>query len=123
MALIAGILLLLISIAHNIYGEKKQIPDLKKVTSDPIIIGSQRIMVFQGGLILIAVAIVQILSAVGTIALTGFAQYIPVSIVIINLITTLAIASFLHKEILKIIVPQLVIFICIIVLQILSLNK
>jgi len=49
MGIAAGILLVLISIAHNVYGEKKQIPALKKFTNDSIIIGSQRIMTFQGG--------------------------------------------------------------------------
>ena len=45
MGLIAGILLILMSIAHNIYGEKNQIPALKKLTENTIIIGSQRIMI------------------------------------------------------------------------------
>ena len=45
MGILAGILLVLISIAHNIYGEKKQIPELKKLTTDPIMIGSLRVMI------------------------------------------------------------------------------
>ena len=49
MGIIAGILLVLMSVAHIIFGEKKQIPDLKELTQDSIIIGSQRIMIFQGG--------------------------------------------------------------------------
>ena len=51
MGIAAGIIIILISIAHNIYGEKKQIPELKKITNDPIIIGSLRIMIFQGGVL------------------------------------------------------------------------
>ena len=58
MGIIAGTLLVLMSIAHNIFGEKKQIPDLKELTQDSIIIGSQRIMIFQGGILLLAVGII-----------------------------------------------------------------
>jgi hypothetical protein len=39
MGITAGILLILTSIAHNIYGEKIQIPALKKHTTDSIQVG------------------------------------------------------------------------------------
>ena len=44
----AGILIVLISIAHSVYGEKKQIPDLRNKTDDAITIRSARIMIHQG---------------------------------------------------------------------------
>jgi hypothetical protein len=121
MGIAAGILLVLMSIAHNIYGEKKQIPDLKELTKDSIIIGSQRIMIFQGGILLLAVGIIQILVSASFIELNGVALYFPVGIVLINFCTTLFITLFAHKEILKITIPQFVVFIVIIGLQLLSL--
>jgi len=123
MGLIAGILLLIISIAHNIYGEKKQMPGLKNITTDPIIIGSQRIMIFQGGFLLTAVAIIQILVSLHVVALVGIARYFPVAVVVLNFLTALIIALFIHKEILKITIPQFIVFTVIIILQFLSLNN
>lgn len=120
MGIAAGILLVLMSIAHNVYGEKKQIPELKELTKDSIIIGSQRIMIFQGGIILFAVGIIQILISFDIISLTGVARFFPLGIVLINFCTFLFIAIFAHKEILKISIPQFVIFIVIICLQLLS---
>ncbi|REG92782.1 hypothetical protein [Algoriphagus antarcticus] len=85
MGLIAGILLILISIAHNLYGKKKQIPVLKEISKDSIIIiiSSQRIMIFQGGIFLFSVGIVQVLTSLNIIFLTGIAQNFPVGIVVI----------------------------------------
>lgn len=121
MGITAGILLILISIAHNVFGEKKQIPALKELTKDSIMIGSQRIMIFQGGLLLLAVGIIQILVSVDFIVLTGVARYFPVGIILINFFTALLITVIVHKEILKITIPQFFIFIVIISLQLLSL--
>jgi hypothetical protein len=121
MGIIAGILLVLMSVAHNIYGEKKQIPDLKELTQDSIIIGSRRIMIFQGGLILLAVGIIQILVSANLIELNGVARYFPVGVVLINFSTALFITVFAHREILKITTPQFIVFIVIIGLQLLSL--
>jgi len=121
MGITAGILLVIISIAHNIYGEKKQIPALKELTKDSIIIGSQRIMIIQGGILLFAVGIIQILVSIDTIVLTGVARYFPVGVVALNFCTALIITVFAHKEVLKITVPQYVIFIVIMSLQLYSL--
>ena len=122
MGIAAGIIIILISFAHNIYGEKKQIPELKKLTNDSIIIGSLRIMIFQGGIILLAVGIIQVLVSVNIIQLPGISAYFPLGIVLINFITSLSIAVLFHKEVFKITIPQFVIFIIIIILQILSLQ-
>ncbi|MES0489195.1 MAG: hypothetical protein ABUK01_04335 [Leptospirales bacterium] len=121
MALAAGILLILIGIAHNIYGEKQQIPALKKYTNDSIIVGSQRIMTYQGGFLVLAVGIVQVLLSFQVIELTGVARYFPIGIVLLNFFTILFIALVAHREIFKITAPQFVIFIVIITLQSLSL--
>jgi hypothetical protein len=122
MGIVAGILLILISIAHNIYGEKIQIPALKKYTKDSIQVGSQRIMVFQGGLLLFAVGIVQLLVSTHLMTLTGVARFFAVGIVLIDFLTALFIAVFLHRELLKITVPQFILFSGIITLQLLSLG-
>jgi hypothetical protein len=121
MGITAGILLVLMSIAHNLFGEKKQIPDLKELTQDSIAIGSQRIMIFQGGFIILATGIIQILASAGIVELNGLARYFPVGIVLINFGTALFISLFAHREILKTIVPQFLIFMVIVVLQMLSL--
>lgn len=122
MGLTAGILIILISIAHSIYGEKKQIPDLKKITNDAITIGSLRIMIHQGGLLLLAVGIVQVLVAINYIQLNGISAYFPLGIVLINTITSFIIALIFHREIFKITLPQFIIFAAIIALQFLALN-
>ena len=121
MGITAGILLVIISIAHNIYGEKKQVPALKQLTKDSIIIGSQRIMIFQGGLLILAVGIIQILVSLDIVVLTGVGRYFPVGIVALNFCTALIITLFAHKEVLKITVPQYIIFIIILFLQLFSL--
>ena len=121
MGIAAGILILIMGIAHNIYGEKKQVPDLKKISDDALKIGSLRIMIFQGGLLLLAVGIIQILVSAQVIQLPGIAAYFPVGIVLINFITSLVIAALFHRELFKITLPQFIVFAVIIALQILSL--
>ncbi len=120
MGITAGILIILISVAHNIYGEVKQLPELKKFTSDPIMIGSLRIMIYQGGFILLAVGVIQVLVSLGIIYLTGISAYFPIGIVTINLITSLVIALLFHTEIFKVTIPQFILFMVIITLQYLS---
>ena len=121
MGIAAGVLLVIISIAHNIYGEKKQIPALKDITTDSIMLGSQRIMIFQGGVLLFVVGVIQILVSIDTIVLTGVARYFPVGVVFINFCTALIITIFAHKEVLKITIPQYIIFVIIMCLQLFSL--
>ena len=121
MGIAAGVIIILLSIAHNIYGEKKQVPELKKISSDSIMIGSLRIMIFQGGILLFAVGIIQIMVSADIIHLAGIAAYFPVGVVLINDITSLLIAAFFHSEIFKVTILQFVIFFIIIVLQLLSL--
>lgn len=120
MGIAAGIIIILMSIAHNVYGEKKQIPALKELTQDSIMIGSLRIMIYQGGILLLAVGVVQVLVSTHILELSGIAAYFPVGIVILNVITSLIIAALLHHEIFKITIPQFVIFALVIALQILS---
>jgi hypothetical protein len=121
MGIAAGILIVIISIAHNIYGEKNQIPDLKKLSNDPVKIGSLRIMIFQGGVLLLAVGIIQILVSAKVIQLPGISAYFPVGIILINFLSSLFIATFFHREVFKITIPQCVVFAIIILLQILAL--
>lgn len=121
MGVVAGVLIVLLSVAHIVYGEKKQIPDLKQLTTDPVMLGSLRVMIIQGGLLLLAVGIFQILASAGSIELAGVARYIPVGIILLNFCTFLFIAVLIHRELLRITVPQMVVFILIIGLQILSL--
>ena len=112
---------MLMSIAHNIYGEQRQLPALKALTGDPVMIGSQRIMVFQGGLLLLAVGLVQILASAGMIALEGVARYFPVGVVLLNFLTALLVTALFHREVLKAAVPQFAVFTAILCLQLLSL--
>lgn len=120
MGIIASILLIIISIAHIIYGEKKQIPALKQLTKDSIHIGSLRIMIIQGGVILFAVGIIQLLISLDIINLTGIARYFPVGIILMNTIVAFVITLFFHREIFKITIPQYIVFCIIIGLQFFS---
>jgi hypothetical protein len=114
-----GITLIFMSIVHVIYGERKQVDVLKKLTSNSILIGSFRVMSLQGGILLFAIGIVYILSYIGTISLTGIAAYFPVSIILLNILSLLVISLTKHRDLLKIMVPQLIIFAILIALQIL----
>jgi hypothetical protein len=110
------------SIVHIIYGERKQVEVLKKVSSDSILIGSFRVMSLQGGILLFSIGVVYILSFIGVISLTGIAAYFPVSIVLLNILSVLIIAITKHKDLLKATVPQFIIFAIIVILQILIIN-
>ncbi len=120
MGIAAGVIIILMSIAHNIYGEKKQVPELKKITADSAMIGSLRIMIYQGGIVLLAVGAIQVLDSADIIQLHGISAYFPVGIVFINFVISLIIAGFFHKEVFKVTIPQFVIFSIIIVLQLFS---
>jgi hypothetical protein len=85
-------------------------------------IGSLRIMIFQGGILLFVVGIIQVLVSANIIQLPGISAYFPVGIVFINFITSLLIAAFLHREVFKVTIPQFIVFSIIIVLQFLSLQ-
>jgi hypothetical protein len=120
MGLTAGILLIIMSIAHCIYGEQKQLPALKALTQDSVTIGSLRIMIFQGGLLIMATGGVQILMSTNTIELLGIARYFPAAIVLINFCVALLLSLLFHRTILKLIIPQLIVFAIIITLQLIS---
>ncbi len=120
MELAAGILIVIMSILHIVYGEKQPVADLSKATDDPILIGSVRVMSLQGGFLLLAVGLIHILNFLNVITLSGIAVYFPVGIICINLLTFLLVAIWKHRELFSIIVFQLVVFAVIIVLQILS---
>jgi len=85
-------------------------------------IGSLRIMIFQGGILLFAVGIIQVLVSAEIIKLPGISAYFPIGIVLINFITSLIIAGFIHREVFKVTIPQFVFFLIIIVMQFLSLD-
>lgn len=118
----AGIIILLISIAHSVYGEKKQSPDLRNVTDDSITLGSARIMIHQGGVILFFAGLLQLLNAQEIWVLEGVARYIPLALVSLNVLVSFGIALGLHREIFKITVPQFIVFALIMALQVLSLG-
>lgn len=123
MAVAAGVIIILISIAHNVYGEQQQISALRKITDDPIMIGSLRIMIYQGGILLLAVGIIQVLVATDLIQLIGISAYFPLGIVLINFVISFVLMAIIHREVFSVAIPQLVIFSIIIVLQMLSLLK
>jgi len=155
--LVVGIILIFMSIVHVIFGEKMQVNILKKLEANNILIGSFRVMSLQGGLLLFAVGVVEImvyalkkleanntligsfrvmslqggllLFAVGVveimvyagiIGLTGFAIFIPLGIVCLNVISVFIVAIVKHKELFKVIIPQFLIFGVIIILQLFS---
>jgi hypothetical protein len=48
-------------------------------------------MIFQGGILLLAVGIIQVLTAVNMINLSGVSTFFPLGIVLLNYITSLSI--------------------------------
>lgn len=122
MKLIVGIILIFMSIVHVIYGEKMQTNILKKLKADSILIGSFRSMSLQGGLILFAVGLMEIMVYLGLIELIGIAVYIPLGIVSLNMIAVLAVALIKHRDLIKATVPQFIIFSFILLLQALSIT-
>lgn len=120
MKLVVGIILIFMSIVHVIYGGKMQVNILKKLEANNILIGSFRVMSLQGGLLLFAVGVVEIMVYAGLIGLTGFAIFIPLGIVCLNVISVFIVAIVKHQELFKAIIPQFLIFGVIIILQVLS---
>lgn len=120
MAAIAGILLLLMATAHISYGERKLLPDLASKVNDPFLVGSMRVMSVQGGMVLLFVGVLQLLMAGDKVVLTGFAQYIPVGLVLVHVLTFLLMTIIKHPILIKHTVPQLILFGLIILLQLLS---
>jgi len=78
-------------------------------------------MIFQGGILLLAVGIIQILTFLDIVVLIGVSRYFPVGIVLINVCISLLIILLAHREIFKITIFQFLIFPAIISLQLLSL--
>lgn len=122
MELAVGILVIIISVLHIIYGERQPISSLSKLTDDSILIGSVRVMSLQGGVLLFAVGIIHVLNYLNVIGLSGIAVYFPVGVVGINLLTFLLVALLKHRSLFSIIAFQMVVFTIIIILQILSIT-
>ena len=118
MELAAGILIIIMSGVHIIYGEKNPVREMKKLTEDSILIGSVRVMSLQGGVLLFAVGLIHLLSFFHAITLSGAAAYFPVGIISMNLLTFLLVAAFRHRKLFSVIAFQLVVFAVIILLQI-----
>ena len=123
MELAAGFLLLFISALHIVYGEKKPLAELSRLTSDSVLIGSVRVMSLQGGVLLFAVGMVHVLSFLKIFTLSGMAVFFPVGIVGLNLVTFLFVALAKHRKLFSIIIFQLILFGVILVLQILAVMR
>ena len=120
MELAAGILVIIISILHIIYGERQPIASLSKLTDDSILIGSVRVMSLQGGVLLFAVGIIHILNFLNVTRLSGIAVYFPLGVIGLNLLTFTLVALLKHRSLFSIAAFQMVVFAIIIVLQVLS---
>jgi hypothetical protein len=118
--LVIGIMLIFISIVHVIYGEKMQVNELKKIEVNNILIASYRVLSLQGGLLLFAVGVVEILVYARLIVFTGFAIFIPLGIICLNVISVFIVAIGKHQELFKVTIPQFLIFAIIIILQVWS---
>jgi len=118
--LAAGIILILMSIIHVVYGEKVQVSELKQLKAKNLLIGSMRVMSLQGGVLLFAVGMVEIMVFFHLVNLTGFATYMPLGIVCLNVISVFIVAFIKHPELIKATIPQFLIILIIITLQLLS---
>lgn len=117
--LVVGCILIILSIVHIWYGEKNQVSSLMKVTEDSILVGSFRVMSVQGGVILFALGLLHLLNVLGWIVLSGIAVYFPLLIILINVVSFIVVGVFVHRDLFKIVVPQLLIFSVLIILEIL----
>ncbi|MBN2083452.1 hypothetical protein JW859_14750 [bacterium] len=117
MELAAGLLIIFVGVVHIVYGERQPLAALGLLTSDQTLIGSVRVMSLQGGILLLAVGAVHLLSFFDLIALTGFTAWIPLGIICLNLLTFLITALVKHRELLAISGVQLLLFAAIIALQ------
>lgn len=117
--LVVGCILIILSIVHIWSGEKNQVSSLKKVTEDSILVGSFRVMSVQGGVILFTLGLLHLLNVLGWIVLSGIAVYFPLLIILINVVSFVVVGVFVHSELFKIVVPQLLIFSVLIILEIL----
>ncbi len=115
MALISGILIILVGVVHLIYGEIVQLKALSESISDMITIGSTRIMIYQGGVLLILVGAMQVLKGLKKIKVKGFVSYIPIGYIIANFSTYLILGLLLHPQVIRSSIPQIIIFVIILV--------
>lgn len=122
MAILTGIAIFLLGIIHIVFGELSQIPELMKHLEDPVVIGSTRVMIYQGGMILLGVGVIQLLKGRKRISLLGVASFIPLGIIILNILTFLAVGLIFDFAVIKSALPQLIIFIIIIILMIIELR-
>ncbi|EWG12299.1 hypothetical protein [Cytobacillus firmus] len=99
-----------------------QVNLLKNLGASNILIGSFRAMSLQGGLLVFIVGAAEILVYAGLIELTGFAAYIPMGILCINVISVFIVAFLKHPELIKATIPQFIFFSAIIIIQFLSIN-
>ncbi len=121
MALISGILIILIGVVHIIYGEVVQLKALTDSITDMITIGSTRIMIYQGGVLLLLVGTMQVLKGLKKLKVKGFLKYIPVGYIVTNFSTYLVLGLLLHPQVIKSSIPQIIIFVIIIVFLFLDL--
>ncbi len=120
MGVAAGILILIIAVAHVVYGEKVQIPNLKQKTDDESSLGSMRVMVYQGGVLLLLTGLLQLFIGLNIVSLSGIAVYFPLAIVSANFLAFLVVSAARHRSLIRASVPQIVIFTAIIVLLVIS---
>lgn len=120
MKLAVGLILIFMSIVHVFYGEKMQVTILKKLEADGMLIGSYRAMSLQGGLLLFAIGMLEIMVFTGSVELTGVAVYFPLIILCLNVIAVFIVAALKHRDLIKATIPQFIIFSFIIIMEIAS---
>lgn len=122
MKLMVGVILILISVVHVIYGEKKLVKELMVLKADNSLIGSLRVMSLQGGVLLLFVGLIELMIYIGAITLFGISRFFPLGIICLNVICCLIVSIFKHRELIKAMIPQLLIFFIIIIIQLLSIR-
>lgn len=120
MKLAVGLILILMSIVHVFYGEKMQVNVLKKLGADSMLIGSFRAMSLQGGLLLFAIGLLEIMVYTEFIELNGIAVFIPLIILCLNVNAVFIVAALKHHDLIRATIPQFIIFSFIILLEVLS---
>ncbi|KUP08350.1 hypothetical protein Q73_06280 [Bacillus coahuilensis m2-6] len=121
MSLLSGCFLFLLGIAHILYGEKVQLPQLKAEGAGSESLYSVKIMIFQGGVLLLFLSSFQILSSLGIFPFLILATTLYSMVVSLNFLTFISIALLKRQELLKSALPQMIFVIVVVLLNILSL--
>ncbi|HOO73947.1 MAG TPA: hypothetical protein PLS66_01520 [Tepiditoga sp.] len=122
MEILSAFLFVLIGGIHIVFGEMVQMKILKDNTREEFLVASMRIMIYQGGILLIITGIVQMMNALEILTLSGLSAYIPLFVLLVNFVPFVFTALIKYRKIFIKSLFQVIYFIILIILQIIILG-